>query len=616
MTQGSTPPGSQGPVPPPPPPLGATTPPGSGLQSTTTISTKGNVTTPSINQNPPIVDLGAVELQSPIIRNRRRDSLYTTATLNAMHLHNELNGSDGMQFPITNPNNPARTLFPTATSQGIKSPGGSPSVPPNRTITVDGRPLTLKQAPSDKDKFETPRLWDKLTRHTLKGEEKTAFRTSVTGFVLSKSRKLSTISTKTDDEGLLKHVHSLELQLKQLKAHVIQHDIADVFTIMVPKDLSDLGELTTTPSGAVEAYDLFEDYSKLHKTIVANSNAWYNSWIHEDYVRENMSYSYTMLQKNTDESLWNKCLEDYEEFHPIQRGGPLMLFLILKRIQDTSESALETFKKQVRKLKISSIKGEDVDVAVSLIKSTYKILTGASTADRSYVPDDFNQTVVKVFQTTSVRDFNQTFKDLERNVLERADMYSLAPEWPTVSSLVNLATNSYSRMKVANKWHGTGSGKAAAFAAQTPDRSTTSSVQRPKRRCFGCGKDTHLLPDCPEPRDEARIAKNRAAFQKANPRNGSSRKGPLHKTSSDGKPLIRNKLGAYVLDQKQVRKEKETADLLQTLTDSSADSSPPTTPSTPATPSPPTTNHVTTQSARQTQRQAALDRIRAMLLQR
>ena len=100
-----------------------------------------------------------------------------------------------------------------------------------------------------------------------------------------------------------------------------------------------------------------------------------------------------MLQKNTEEGLWSKCLEDYEEFHPIQRGGPLMLFLILKRIQDTSESAFDAFKKQVRKLNISKIKGEDVDVAVSLIKSTYKILTGASTPERSYVPDDFNHTI-------------------------------------------------------------------------------------------------------------------------------------------------------------------------------------------------------------------------------
>ena len=156
MTQGSTPPGSQGAVTPPPPPLGATTPPGSLTQSTPTISTQSNVTSLGITQNPPIVDLGAVELQSPIIRNRHRDSLYTTVTLNAMHLHNELNGSDGMQFPITNPNNPARTLFPNVTSQGNKPSGGSPTVPPNRTITVDGRPLTLKQAPSDKDKFETP----------------------------------------------------------------------------------------------------------------------------------------------------------------------------------------------------------------------------------------------------------------------------------------------------------------------------------------------------------------------------------------------------------------------------------------------------------------------------
>ena len=83
-------------------------------------------------------------------------------------------------------------------------------------------------------------------------------------------------------------------------------------------------------------------------------------------------------------------------------------------------------------------------------------------------------------------------------------------------------------------------------------------------------------PDCPEPRDEARIAKNRAAFQKANPypRSGSNR-GPQHKTSSDGKPLIQNKVGAYVLDQKQIQKEKEAIDLLKMLSESSSESVPP-----------------------------------------
>ena len=130
-------------------------------------------------------------------------------------------------------------------------------------------------------------------------------------------------------------------------------------------------------------------------------------------------------------------------------------------------------------MNISKIKGEDVDVTVSLIKDTYKILTEASTPDHSYVPDDFIHTIVKVFQTTSVRDFNQNFKDLERVTLKKADMYGLTPEWPTVTGLVNLATNSHRRMKTDNKWHGTGSTKAAAFTTQ--GRFSTLSVPKPKR---------------------------------------------------------------------------------------------------------------------------------------
>ena len=87
---------------------------------------------------------------------------------------------------------------------------------------------------------------------------------------------------------------------------------------------------------------------------------------------------------------------------------------------------MESLKAQVRRLKISTIPGKDVDVAVSLIKSTYKILSGASTSEHSFVPDDFNHTVIKVFQTTSVREFNANFKEIERKVLSQADMSGMA----------------------------------------------------------------------------------------------------------------------------------------------------------------------------------------------
>ena len=58
-----------------------------------------------------------------------------------------------------------------------------------------------------------------------------------------------------------------------------------------------------------------------------------------------------------------------------------------------------------------------------------------------------------------------------------------------------------------------------------------------------------MLPDCPKPKDEARIAAARQKFRARNPRRGP----PKHKIGPDGKPMIRNKKGAYVLDQKKVR---------------------------------------------------------------
>ena len=90
-----------------------------------------------------------------------------------------------------------------------------------------------------------------------------------------------------------------------------------------------------------------------------------------------------------------------------------MLFLVLKKIQDNSESAIEALKTRVTKLKIRDIQGENVDVAVSLIKSTYSTLQSASTAERNYVPDDFPQTVLKVLQTSSVKEFNEAFSQVE-----------------------------------------------------------------------------------------------------------------------------------------------------------------------------------------------------------
>ena len=113
----------------------------------------------------------------------------------------------------------------------------------------------------------------------------------------------------------------------------MNHDIVDVFTIVSVKDVLTSGDVHVNPElGGPQVYNLFIDYPRLHQTKVAASNAWYNTWLTgvQPYIKENMQLGFELLRHNTDDILWAKCLEEYEEFHPIQCGGPLMLYLILR----------------------------------------------------------------------------------------------------------------------------------------------------------------------------------------------------------------------------------------------------------------------------------------------
>jgi DNA-directed RNA polymerase subunit RPC12/RpoP len=230
-----------------------------------------------------------------------------------------------------------------------------------------------------------------------------------------------------------------------------------------------------------------------------------------------------------------------------------MAYLILKLIQDSSEKALEHLRLQLETLKISSITGEDVEVVVSLIKATHRVLKCASSKTKSYVPNDFVRTVFMVFQTTSVPEFNILFKDEQRRIQKAADMEGARPVWPPVSKVLNLATNSYRRMKASGEW--LKPGKKTAFtgdASQSSEKKKTFVII-----CWNCGGQ-HLLKECPKPKDEKRIQAARKKFNEARKK----RKGktpPKHKTGEDGKPMILNKNGVYVLDQKAYKASQSSS---------------------------------------------------------
>ena len=231
-----------------------------------------------------------------------------------------------------------------------------------------------------------------------------------------------------------------------------------------------------------------------------------------------------------------------------------MLCLILRCIQDQSESALELLKTKVEHLDIKKLEGEDVEKAVGLIKSTLRALRNASTDARSFVPMDFTKTVMTVLQTTSVPEFNDTFKRKTNQILTLADEDGVLPIWPDASSVLKLALNTYKRYKFDGTWDGPmRKSKALLIAQPSPKPPSTSYKPRDPQQnvtsnitCWGCG-GPHHLDDCPHPRDEAKIEANRLKFKALRRSKGK----PRNETDADGEPLILNKNGHCVLDQKK-----------------------------------------------------------------
>jgi hypothetical protein len=438
-------------------------------------------------------------------------------------------------------------------------------------LVIDGRELTVTSFAKDQEDFAFVRMWDKTERKDLPQDIRHVFVKACTGFVLNKNNKLSAPKVTADNAKFLVQVQNLQTQLKSLKAHMISYDIYDVMTIVVPTDVRHTAAIENN------TFNVFDDHTRLHPMHVANSNTWFHRWVNNAYIQENMALTLRLLESNTDENLWSKCLEAYEEYHPIQQGGPLMAYLILQHIQDSSDMALEHLRAQIVSLDIGKLPGENVDQAVSLIKSTYRVLKCSSTQARSYVPVEFPKVVMEVFTTCTVPEFTEPFHTMITKLQTVADMEGTRPQWPSVSKILNMATNSYHRLKSSGRWDKSARAKSSAYVTQATWRSPRSET-RPSGKCFNCGSADHMLYDCPKPRDERKIEGNRKKFfddkkkrQSSSPRgsnSGGSREGSL--------PMKLNKHGLLVVDQKKYQQMRRAA------TSSSTAPTPVANPSTPS----------------------------------
>jgi hypothetical protein len=396
----------------------------------------------------------------------------------------------------------------------LRCPAYSQRDNPNGPL-VDGRRLQVRTEPVPISNYVTKRNWNKLERWKLKAEERISFVQSASGYVLGKNNKLRVQSQLAADAEVLKNIYNLQFQIEALKNHAIEHDIADVFTIVVPVDVN------TSPELYPEQFNLFDDFPKLTAEMVALSNAYYARWIKNKYITENLSITQALVKNNTEETLFHKCWEEYKAYHQMQRGGPLILILVLKRIHNASEQHLEHLKLKVENLRISELEGENVDVAVSLVNAAHSIFISSSTATQSRIPPEWSKTLIRVFQTTTVPEFNQVFKDEEREARRDADKNGGQPNWPTHEQLTRLATVTYNRIKQSGSWD-LPTKKSKGYLNAPAGKGPPSN---PDYRCWNCGESGHRIDACPKPRNQARIDAERVKFRakRGGKRDGSKR---------------------------------------------------------------------------------------------
>ena len=352
----------------------------------------------------------------------------------------------------------------------------------------------------------------KADRNSMSKERRYACDAKATARVLPVKGLLDEVSYSSTDPNVLENTAKLADKLQTLKQALQAYDMLDVFYVQEFVDV-----LSSHRTKSAKVYDLFEDFLQLTPELVAESNYFYRVYVDDEAFNQDLTLSATLLQNNCTPGLWANLQADLNSIHPAFHGGPLLFYLAISRIQNPSQAAITHILETLRKIKITDYDGENVEKVVQILRSSHTLLLNASLGGINYVPDDFDLTILKILQTSSVPAFNGLFADelktyTASSVIKRRQAVHLTPD-----ELFEAANGMYRQLLATNEWHiPRKKHKHSVFIA---DDGTIKLI------CDNCGKEGHSKPNCPEQIDEERCKRNREKRLKAaRARNGNPRR--------------------------------------------------------------------------------------------
>jgi hypothetical protein len=314
--------------------------------------------------------------------------------------------------------------------------------------------------------------------------------------------KYNLISLSLTDEDKLDDTYNLSTLIGKTKDHLVQYDMHDVFTILIP-DPGDHKKI-------LQKKDLFTEYPSVHIEDVLTSNDWYNKWPQEDTHQQNLQLTYKFFQSNANDKLWEKSFERYSKYPNTQKGGPLFFFIMLQQLVSNSEEAAQSLQLRLEHLSIGEIDGEDIDKAMSQIHGPIDRPTQIKK-----LPEDLTCKLLMIFQMTSVPEFNEHFKSLEQSRTREGIMSGKASQYAH-DKLCKLTTQLYQQMLETGDWNGISTKAKSSIFVQVEGKFT--------RTCWNCGDPGHTLTKCMKAKNPAQIEKSKLLFRKNKKKTRSTQK--------------------------------------------------------------------------------------------
>ena len=456
--------------------------------------------------------------------------------------------------------------------------------------------VPVRSQPLRDDAVMARTIYTKALRETLPVDKKEAMFNNITSSkkVLD-GKRIKLYPTNASDQQLLENTYALGHHLSKISDHFERYDCKTTFYVVVPEaetleDIIDNPTLEFNPDGSVKIFDLFVDYASVTPEMAAASSLWYYHWAGKDdkdpSYREDLYVTGQFFHNASETDLDIKCLEDLTTFPAESRGGPLVLSLIQHHIQSNSEPACKNLMNLVEGIKISKYPGENVSHFVSIIRSVNTTLSQAREAGHyHYRDEDFVCTVIVRLQTTTVSSFNAYFKQLQRDTLDKMDepeytssgrilrRNHMTPKTKPLEVILVSAESKYLRLVKSGTWNVSANSPAANFTP-TGGGPPSGGASRLKRSCFNCGDPDHMANNCPKPRDDAKVAAAKAAYEekKKHFKSSTNNKGGQSSGNRSGKPsksfhgipTTTNKNGETILDQKKwnskrVERDKQVA---------------------------------------------------------